>query len=240
MNRINHVALVKQFLRNRSQEELVIDEYPFVTISREAAAGGHTLAREILRRLETKFPGDLAEGWEVFDHKLCLMIAQDEKLGITFDQLLAEEYRSEISQVINEMIAQKAARYRVYKTTFEIVRMLATIGKCVIVGRAGMCITADLPLGVNIRLVANRPVRVKRMMQLLEVGETEASRKVREQDRDRRRLVHDFFGKEITDPLLYDAIFNTDRMATEEIADVVVDMIAQKMARFPGKLAQSV
>ena len=229
---MNHVAIVKQFLRARGREELVAEGYPFVTISREAGAGGHMLAREILRRLPARFPGDLSEGWEVFDHKLCALIAQDEKLGVSFDQLLAEEYRSEVSQVIYEMIAQKASRYKVYKRIFEIVRALATLGKCVIVGRAGMCVTHDLPLGVSVRLVAREDTRVKRMMQLLEVGEKEALRKLREQDRDRRRLLRDFFDKDITDPKLYDAVFNTERMTIGEIADVTVDLVGQKMARY--------
>jgi len=229
---MNHVETVKLFLRSRGREELVAEGYPFVTISREAGAGGHTLAREILRQMEVKFPGELSEGWEVFDHKLCVLIAQDEKLGVSFDQLLAEEYRSEVSQVIYELIAQNASRYKAYKRIFEIVRALATLGKCVIVGRAGMCVTHDLPLGVNIRLVAHEETRVKRMMQMLEVNEKAARQKVKEQDRDRRRLIHDFFAKDITDPKLYDAVFNTERMAIPEIAEVVVDMVGQKMARF--------
>lgn len=229
---MNHVAIVKQYLRERGREELVAEGFPFVTISREAGAGGHTLAREILRKLEVKFPGDLSEGWEVFDHKLCVLIAQDEKLGVSFDQLLAEEYRSEVSQVIYEMITQKASRYKAYKRIFEIVRALATLGKCVIVGRAGMCVTQDMPLGVSIRLVAKEETRVKRMMQMLEIKDKEARQKVKEQDRDRRRLIQDFFAKDITDPKLYDAVFNTERLAIPEIAEVVVDMIGQKMARF--------
>lgn len=237
---MNHIAIVKSFLRNRSREEIVTEGYPFVTISREAGAGGHTLARDILRQMEVKYPGDLSEGWEVFDHKLCMMIAQDAKLGVSFDSLLEEEYRSEVSQVIYEMVAQKASRYQVYKRIFEIVRILGTLGKCVIVGRAGMCVTHDLPLGVHVRLVASEDTRVKRMMQMLESGEKEARRKVREQDRDRRRLLRDFFSRDISDPLLYDAVFNTEKMAVPEIAAVVVDMVGQKMARFPSNAVKVV
>jgi hypothetical protein len=108
--------------------------FPFVTISRQSGAGGHTLAREIIRRQEMRLPAELAEGWELFDQKLCALIAQDEKIGISFDSLVEEEYRSEISQTIHEMIHQKASRYIVYKRMFEVVRLLATLGKCVVVG----------------------------------------------------------------------------------------------------------
>lgn len=229
---MNHAAVIRQFLRERRGEEFVAESFPFVTLSREAGAGGHTLAREILRKLELVQPGAFSEEWEVFDHKLCAMIAEDEKLGVSFDQLLTEEYRSEVGQVVHELIEQRSKRYEVYTRVFEIVRMLATLGKCVIVGRAGMCVTADMPLGVHIRLVAPEPVRTKRMMKLLEVGEEEALRQLRQQDRDRERLVKDFFGKDINDPLLYDAEFNTERLAIPEIAEVVARMVVQRMARF--------
>lgn len=229
---MNHASIIRQFLRERRGEEFVAEVFPFVTISREAGAGGHTLARDILRRLEALRPGPLSEDWEVFDQKLCLLIAEDEKLGVTFDQLLTEEYRSEVSAVVSEMLAQRAKRYELYKRVFEIIRMLATLGKCVIVGRAGMCVTADMPLGVHVRLVAPESVRVKRMMKLLDVSESEARAKVKQQDRDRQRLVHDFFGKQIDDPLLYDAVFNTDRLAIPEVAEAVARMVLQKMERF--------
>jgi len=233
---MNHASIVRQYLRERRGEELVAESFPFVTISRQAGAGGHALAREILRRLEKRHPGEFSEEWEVFDHKLCLLIAEDEKLGISFDRLLSEEYHSEVEEVVSDLLAQRSQRYAVYKRIFEIVRILATLGKCVIVGRGGMCVTGDMPLGVHIRLVAGEEVRVKRMMKLLEVGEAEAHRALREQDKSRHRMVKDFFGRDIDDPLLYDAVFNTERLAISEVADLAVELIEQKQARFQSAL----
>lgn len=226
---MNHAKIVREYLRERRGEELVADAYPFVTISREAGAGGHTLAREILRKLETEIPGSASEGWEVFDQKLCLLIAEDEELGVSFDQLVTEEYRSEVSAAVSEMLEQRAKRFEVYTRVFEIIRILGTLGKCVIVGRAGMCVTADMPMGIHIRLVAPESARVKRMMKLLDVGEEEARQKMEQQDRDRHRLVKDFFGKNVEDPLLYDAVFNTGRLTISEIAEVVARLVRRRM-----------
>ena len=74
---MNHAAVIRQFLRERRGEEFVAESFPFVTISREAGAGGHTLARDILRKLEIVQPGAFSEEWEVFDHKLCAMICSN-------------------------------------------------------------------------------------------------------------------------------------------------------------------
>ena len=233
----NHAAIIRQFLKDRTSVKIESSGQPFVTISRQAGAGGHTLARNILRALDERFPEAGCDGWEVFDQKLCALIAQDDKLGYSFDALVTEEYRSEISQFVHEVIRQKASRYAAYKRVFEVVRLLATLGKCVIVGRAGMCVTADMPLGVHIRLVASRATRVKNMMKLLESDEATARKTIRDQDRDRRRLVNDFFGKDIDDPSLYDVVINMDRITSEEAAALVADMLNQKLAHFPKKFA---
>lgn len=230
---MNHTAIIKQFLKDRKNAPVEPRGYPFVTISRQSGAGGHTLAREIIRRQEKRLSAELAEGWELFDQKLCALIAQDEKIGISFDSLVEEEYRSEISQTIHEMIHQKASRYIVYKRMFEVVRLLATLGKCVVVGRGGMCVTGDMAMGVNIRLVASPETRLKRMLAVTEQDESSTEKIMKQQDRDRARLIRDFFGKDINDPTLYDAVLNTDRFTVEELADIVIEMMIRKMARFP-------
>ena len=230
-----HAAIIKQFLKDRKSVKVESRGLPFITISRQAGAGGHTLARNILRAQERLLPGEFCEDWEVFDQKLCALIAQDEKLGFSFDALVAEEYRSEISQFLQELILQKATRYNLYKRIFQVVRMLGVLGKCIIVGRAGMCVCADLPRGVHVRLVSSPETRLRNMTSLLETGEDEARKAIRVQDKDRHRLVHDFFGKDIDDPMLYDLVLNMDRMTSEEAAELVVRAMMQKMARFPKR-----
>lgn len=232
---MNHASIVRQYLRDRANEELVTESYPFVTVSREAGAGGHTVAREIIRKLESLQLGSYAEGWEVFDHKLCLLIAEDKKLGVTFEHLLTEEYRTEVEQVIAELLEKRVSSYELYKRIFEVVRILAMLGKCVIVGRGGMCVAADMPLGVHIRLVAPENVRVQRMAKMLEISTREAAKKIKQQDDDRHRLVNDFFGKDIESPHLYDATFNTDRLSVSNIADAVADLVIAKMSRYKKK-----
>jgi hypothetical protein len=90
-----------------------------------------------------------------------------------------------------------------------------------------------MAMGVHIRLVASPETRMKRMMEVTEKDESSTEKIMRQQDRDRARLIHDFFGKDINDPILYDAILNTDRFTVEEMADIVIEMMIRKMARFP-------
>jgi cytidylate kinase len=232
---MDHVGALKKYLHDRSARKEFCVGYPFVTISRQAGAGGHTLARDIVREVEGHLNNDYGSEWEVFDHKLCLLIAQDPDMNVTFNELLAEHYRPELSMMVEEMLSGKDKQYAMLKRIFEIVRGLATIGKVVIVGRAGNYITADMPMGVRIRLVAGLDTRIRNMMELLDTKDRdEAERVCRKQDAERARLAYDFFNKDINDPLSYDATLNADTMTSKEMAQVVGRMIQLRLARYGG------
>ena len=227
---MDHVAMLKKYLKSRKTYDEDFPCYPFVTISRQAGAGGHTLARDIVRAVEAALPDDPGEGWEVFDHKLCLLIAQDPEISVSFEELLAERYRTEISQIVEDMVFGTARQYKLFKQIFQIVRGLAHVGKVVIIGRAGNCVTADMPMGVRIRLVADMDTRVENMMQLLEVDRDEAVRAIKQQDAERRKLIRDYFNKDIDDPHHYDAILNADRMSMKDMAALIAGLIARRVS----------
>lgn len=223
---MNHTAVVKRFLKDRTTEDGLEKGYPFVTISRQAGAGGHTLARQILRSLEHKLSRNTAADWEVFDQKLCALLADSPDLKVNFESLVAEEYQTEIRQFVGDLITGQPRQYKLYKRIFEVVRLLASVGKVVLVGRAGAFVSRDLPRGIHIRLVAREEVRIVRMAKMLEVDEETARKAVRSQDRSRARMVNDYFNCDISNPVHYHAVFNTERISIPDIADMVSDLVA--------------
>jgi len=226
---MNHSAVVKQFLKDRTTEDGLEKGFPFVTISREAGAGGHTLARQIIRSLEKKFTMDAANEWEVFDQKLCALLAENGETKASFDALVTEEYQSEVRQFVSDLISGQPTQYKLFKRIFEVVRLLGSVGKVVIVGRAGAFVTRDLPRGIHIRLVAREEVRVARMAKMLEVSEDKARKAVRTQDRARTRLVNDYFNCDNTNPVHYHAVFNSERISIPEVADIVADLVGEQI-----------
>ena len=204
--------------------------YPFVTISRQAGAGGHSLAEALLTRME-KEPDPFFKGWQMFDQELCKRISEDPKLKVSMQSLLTEEYRTQVEDLLAGMIVGGSSQEAVVKKTFETVRTLATFGKVILVGRAGSCVTVGLPLGVHVRLVAPEPVRIQRMSDRLHLSPEDAVRKaVRKQDQDRARLVKDYFNRDIDDPLLYDTVWNTGRVPVESVASCIITMIQHRIS----------
>ena len=183
--------------------------------------------------MEDRFPKDpLTHGWEVFDQKLCVMILQNTSVNVSFESLIKEEYKSEAKQFVSDLLEGKATQYSTYKKTFHVIRLLCQIGKVVIVGRGGAHLTRDLPNGVHVRLVANTNERIERMTKMFDITTREATRQAKEQDKNRARLVHDFFNQDIDDPLQYDAMYNTSTLNVDQIAHSILELVISKLDHY--------
>lgn len=204
--------------------------YPFVTISRETGAGGHNLADKILELIAVESTDALFQGWQCCDQELCHRIAQDPKLKGSSDGLLVSEYHSQTEDLISQILTGTPPQDKALKKMFRLIRDLALFGKTIIIGRGSTCLTRDLPYGVHVRLVASMRSRVALMMKAHGQDEKWATEKIKEQDRAKAALVRTFFHKDIEDPLLYDAVWNTDRVEVGDIAQVIVGMIRKKAA----------
>jgi hypothetical protein len=66
------------------------------------------------------------------------------------------------------------------------------------------------------------------MMESFDISEKQAARWVDDQDRARARLMKSRFKRDIGDPLLYDAIWNTDFVPLEVIARWAVEMVLSR------------
>lgn len=205
---------------------------PFVTISRQAGAGGHTLANILVERLDKHPDRNLFGDWEVFDQKLVAMVADDPDLRVSVEALLGEEYRKQSEDFFRQLITATTHQDIVMDRMFRLVRAIAEVGKSVIVGRAGSEVTRGLGPSVSVRLVAPEKFRIHRMMELHGLSEKEAVASVDRHDSGRARLLRRHFRVDIDNPLLYDTIWNSGKVDMEEIADSVVALLESRARRW--------
>jgi len=224
----SHVALLKRYLKDRDDTGMGFMGYPFVTIARQASAGGHTLARAILKEMDKQADNEMFRGWEMFDQQLCALLAQDTDLHATFESLVAEEYKSATQQTIYEMFLGTPQQYKTNKKIFEVIRMLASTGKVLLVGRAGCFVARDLPGGIHIRLVASELTRAKWMAKQMGITVEEAQATCHKQDAERAHMVRDYFNRDVENPLNYDCVWNAETLPTEEVAAAIVLLIKNK------------
>lgn len=227
---MNHLKILHDHLTSGTRANP--GELPFVTISRQAGAGGHLLAyvlmTDMLKQTEQR---SLFEGWHVFDKEITEIVAQDPVLRDAMDVYKKSHYKSETRNFLESLFSGRDNEYIIRKKTFEVIHLLSAIGKVIIVGRAGCCVTRHLPMGVHIRLVSPEPVRIKWVMRRFKVSESEARANIRREDRDRQRLFKTYFSRDIEDPLLYDAVWNTESADLHEIAQSVITLIKMRYER---------
>ncbi len=215
---------------------------PFVTISRQAGADGHALARAILEALGRRH-GEAFEGWEVFDKYLFQMLAEDPRLKAPMRYLLDEEYHSRATDYFEQLFGWYTPQDVLTARILRSVRAIAGAGKVVIVGRAGATATADMRGGIHVRLVASEERRIALLRRRTGLDDKRAKSRLAELDEGRRRMIREHFKRDVSDPLLYDAVFNEDRLPTSEIAEWIADEVEKKAAllakpangRLPGR-----
>jgi len=199
--------------------------FPFITISRQAGAGGHSLSRIVLEAMQREPDRELFSGWTVFDASTCMEILNRARLRVPFENLVAEEYHSPLQEVLFELFGNESPQEQILLKIIATLKTLTSLGKVIVIGRGAACYTQKLPLGIHVRLVASLQTRVERVRSLFQVDADNARRIVEKRDTARSQFVSDLFNRKIDDPLLYHAIWNTERVSLQEIASFLVEAV---------------
>ena len=225
---MDRIEAVKRYIALATREPRAKAEdrtpQPFVTISRDSGAGGMTLATQLVESLAARGDDDVFQGWEVFDQELCERVADDPELKVGLRSLLAESSLNAVEDKVAVMLG-RSPQSQIQRSLIETIRELAVVGKSVIVGRGAAGVTDDLPLGIHVRLVAPLEVRVARKSAELQIAESEAKKLVNDRDRNRASFVRRLCNRDVEDPLLYHAVWNTAWTPMDVIAGSVVEWV---------------
>ncbi len=203
--------------------------FPFITISRQAGAGGNALAAALEGKIRLLHEEPPFRGWQLCGPQLCQLIeGQDPALKTVVESLRRTEYHSQAEDMLSQLIYGGFSQDLVVKKMFHAMRAFAVHGKVIFVGRGSTLLTRDLPLGIHVRLEASMESRIQRMMPEFGPDEKRVRKVIEEKDKAKADLVKTFFHKDIRDPLLYDVQWNTSRVPIDEIADLLIEMIRRK------------
>ncbi|MBI5629891.1 MAG: cytidylate kinase-like family protein [Elusimicrobia bacterium] len=199
----------------------------FITISRQSGAGGRSLAEALLAEME-KDARPMFHGWHIFDNELCEAVASDPKLSVIAESLIDERFRGWVEDYLAQSLAGLSSQLAVFRKIFKTIRGLVAGGNVVIVGRAGACVTRDIPGGTHVRLAAPMELRLSALMRRYGLEKAEAERKMESLEASRSRLVKTYFARDINDPLLYHAVFNAGATPPAGLARVIIAMAAEQ------------
>ena len=183
----------------------------FITISREAGAGGSQIAEIVGRRL----------GWDVLDSNLVACVAQRYHLSQPMLELVDETGSNWAYDIFGPWLDRKIISHEKYVVHLaRIVTAAARRGNVVIVGRGGAFL---LPKGqgVAVRIIATEKCRVRRIMEKYAMAETPARQYIATVDRGRREFVARSFHHDVADPHLYDLVITVDFLGPEAAAEEI-------------------
>jgi hypothetical protein len=191
-----------------------------VTISREAGAGGHLVAEKLSEYLQAHSPKHSCP-WTVFDRNLVEKVLEDHHLPARLAQFMPEDRISEITDTMDELFGLHPPSWTLVRKTADTILRLAELGHVILIGRGANIITSKLEYVFHVRLVGSLEKRVKYIQELNHWTRKEALEFVHREDRGRQRFVKKYFGADISNPLLYHLVINTDWVDGPEAARMI-------------------
>lgn len=195
-----------------------------VTISRQAGSGARAVSEELIARLRAR-TNDGWLPWKVFDRNLVEKVLEEHDLPQRMAAFMPEDRISAMSDTMDELFGLRPSSQTLVRKTADTILHLAELGNVVIIGRGGNIITKKLPGALHVRLIGSLERRIDHVMEYAQLDRKEASEYVRRVDQGRKRYVEKYFACDIDDPLLYDLVINTDRVAYAEAGRLIGEAV---------------
>ncbi len=195
---------------------------PCVSVARSPQAGGRELSARLSASLDYGLFGreevdEIAASWSLRGR-----LAE----GLDDEALRRVEERAAAAVQCSD----PAARAGVQRAA-EVVSLLGERGMAVLLGRGS---TALVPAERALRVLVVAPfeVRVERLAASRGIEASEATELLKDAEAHRTRFWRDCFGRELYEPTDYDLVLNTEWLAPDAGAALVIDGLRR---RFPGK-----
>ena len=181
---------------------------PIITISRQNGSLGDEIAASLAQRL----------GTTVISRQYALDNFYGEIPSGTLSRL------NESAKFFQTAIPSGSRTYA--DILVERIRSMASLSdpNLVILGLGGCVMLSGHPEAIHIRVTASMHEREKIISRRYRISPDEAREVITISDRKHKRFVQTLFGKDITDPSLYDLILNTDRLSVDECTDSILEL----------------
>jgi cytidylate kinase len=190
-------------------------------MTREAGTAGTAIAQEAARQL----------GWQAYDRELLELVAREKGIKLSLLESIDEQARSQLHTFAESFGGSPAiTEYGYFRDVTETILLLGAHGRCVIVGR-GAAFLLQRETTLRVRLVGERPERVRAVAETRGLSAADAERWVEETDQHRRRFNQRHFGVDGTNPTHYDLVLNAFRWTVEEAAGLIVEAARRRTAR---------
>jgi cytidylate kinase len=193
---------------------------PCIAFSQLAFSGGESVAARVAARLD----------FGLFDRAIVGEIARRHGIHESLLAGLDERVRGVIARYVTAVFHDHGLTEDQYiRQAIGVVSTIAQRGRAVLVGRGAPFILAPAHT-LRVLVVASPAVRVQRCAAAGSLSVDQARAQVSEDDRQRHDFLSFHFRIRQDDPSLYDATLNTDHLAVDDAAQVVVDLFRRRFS----------
>lgn len=188
-------------------------EHRIITVSREWASGGHTVAELTAKEL----------GIPCYDTQIIQETAK--RTGLSEDLVKEAEQRMTGSFLYNLVMSVNSERNyieQIYKSEKEIVLEKAAEGPCVIVGRGADFVVAEKLPTLRAFVYSNMKRRIRHAVENYGIDEAKAQKEIIRMDKERSIHMKTFTGLNWGDRINYDIMLNAGFLGEKECARILV------------------
>ena len=199
---------------------------PLITITREVGCGGLSISKQLAEELDKTF---ICKKWQVISKEVLNESAHELKVA---PEKVSRLFTSNEHFTFDEILAAFTDKYYksnrvILKTVREVIRNFAVDGYCIIVGRAGHIIAADVENSLHIRLTAPLQWRISRIAENKNFSADEAVRYIKETEEE-RDIFRKYFTKDKKNEGSIDLVINVSRFTPEQIVRIIVQSFVLK------------
>jgi cytidylate kinase len=213
---------------------------PVITVGRQFGAGGATVGRMLAQRLHADFLDsniidEVARRLQLPKEEV---EAEDEHPGSLLARLLVALGSASSEPLIppeaTAWTPPNAAptfdtRKAVLTITQHVIQEAARGGNVVIVGRGGAYILRDFPGALHVFLRASEAVRLKAIMQRLNItSDDEAKRRLKQTDENWTSYIRQVYGHDRNHPAHYDMVLDTGRLGYDTTIEAILAALKER------------
>lgn len=199
----------------------------FLTLSRQAGAGAHSVGERLVEILNGHQP---EVPWTLFDDNLVHEVLREHDLPGDLARYMSEERAAEATDFMEVALGLHPPVDGLVRKMKATIIALARIGHVILVGRGSHILTRGLRGGVHVRLVATTEHRQANLGRVFGLDAREAEARMNALDAGRRAWVKRHCGEDIDDPLTYDVVIN----ATAQSIDAIASMLGRRLLEAGG------
>lgn len=189
-----------------------------ISVGREYGSGGHEIAEKLAKHYNI----------QLLDHNLLDEIAAKKNVKMDHLRTLDEKHKNPLSSRTVRGYSSSPEENLLY-LQFDYLRDKADAGESfVIVGRCSETILKQYDSMVSIFILADRDKRTERIMRLYHLTESQAVKKIREKDTNRRRYHNSFCVGKWGDCRNNDLSLNSSKLGIDGSVKLLINYIDSK------------